>query len=181
MLPDSRKPIDVRFFLLFIPVAYFSYLFHEFGHWSIGELLGNRMVYSMNYVWPRDGSYLQPSHNLYVSIGGPAFSVFQAFIALLIIEKSQWLYAYPFAFFPMFNRFFSVLLGGFDKQDEARIAVLMDTGTYLVAIFVLAILLLIVIRCSYKLKIGAKTNGYIVTVSTVCQLLVIGTYELFKI
>jgi hypothetical protein len=181
MLPDSPKPIDVRFFLLFIPVAYFSYLFHEFGHWSVGEILGNRMVYSMNYVWPRDGHYLQQSHDLYVSIGDPAFSVLQAVIALLIIEKFGALYAYPFAFIPMFNRFFSDLLGGFSKQDEARIAVLMGTGTYLVAIIVLAILLLIVTRCSYKLRLGAKTNGSIVIVSTVCQLLGIGTYKLFNI
>ena len=181
MLIDSQKPIDVRFFPLFIPIAYFSYLFHEFGHWCVGEILGNRMVYSMNYVWPKDGHYLQQSHDLYVSIGGPGFSLLQAVVALLIIEKFRTLYAYPFAFFPMFNRFFSDLFGGFNKQDEARIAVLLGTGTYLVAIIVLAILLVIVIRCSHKLKIAAKTNGYIVTVSTVCQLLVISTYKLFNI
>jgi hypothetical protein len=171
----------VKLFLLFIPVAYFSCLFHEFGHWSVGEILGNRMMYSLNYVWPKDGHYLQQSHDLYVSIGGPGFSVLQAVIALLIIEKFRAPFAYPFAFFPMFNRFFSLLLGGFSKQDEARIAVLLDTGTYLVAVIVLAILLLIVIRCTLKLRIRAKTNGYIVTVSTACQLLVIGTYEFLRV
>jgi hypothetical protein len=181
MQPDSRKPIDLRFFLLFVPVAYVTYLFHEFGHWSVGEMLGNRMVYSLNYVWPKDGHYLQQSHALYVSLSGPAFSVLQACIALLIIERFGALYAYPFAFFPMFNRFFSVLLGGFSRQDEAKIAVLLGTGTYLIAIIVLAILLLIVIRCSYKLNIGPQMNAYIFTVSTVCQLLVIGTYELVKV
>lgn len=181
MVTASPKPIDVRFFLLFIPVAYFSYLFHEFGHWSVGEILGNRMVYSLNYVWPKDGHYLQQSHDLYVSFGGPGFSVLQAALALLIIEKFGTLYAYPFAFFAMFNRFFSNLLGGFSRQDEARIAVLMGTGTYLVAIIVLAILLLIVVRCSYKLRMEAKTNGYMVTASTLCQLLVIGTYEFIKV
>jgi hypothetical protein len=180
MMPDSRKPVNTRFFLLFIPAAYVSYLFHEAGHWIVGEILGNPMVYSLNTVWPKDGHYLQQSHGLYVSIGGPAFSVLQAVIALLIIEKWGTFYAYPFAFFPMFNRFFSILLGGFSKQDEARIAVLMGTGTYLVAMIVLALLLLIVVKCSYKLKIGAKTNGYIITASTVCQLLVIGTYEFIK-
>ncbi len=90
-------------------------------------------------------------------------------------------YAYPFAFFPMFNRFFSDLFGGFNKQDEARIAALVGTGTYLVAIVVLALLLLIVARCSYKLNIAAKTNGYAVTANTACQLLVIGTYKLFNV
>ncbi len=102
-------------------------------------------------------------------------------MALVIIEKFSVRYAYPFAFFPMYNRFFSLLFGGFGKQDEARIAVLLGTGTYVVAIIVLAILLLIVIRCSCRLKIGAKTNGYAVVASTISQLLVIGTYEFIKI
>ncbi len=182
MMPtDPLKPIDFRFFLLFIPAAYLSYLFHEFGHWSVGEILGNRMVYSMNLVWPKDGHYLLASDDLYVSMGGPGFSMLQALIALVIIEKFEALSAYPFAFFPMFSRFFSDLFGGFSKQDEARIAVLLGTGAYLVAIVVLVSLLLIVIRCSSRLGIRAKTNGYIVTVGTVCQLLVIGTYEFFKI
>jgi hypothetical protein len=81
----------------------------------------------------------------------------------------------------MFNRFFSDLFGGFSKQDEARIAHLLGGGTYLVAIIVLGLLLLIVIRCTFRLNIGAKTNGFIVVASTLCQLLVIGTYEVFKL
>jgi hypothetical protein len=66
------------------------------------------------------------------------------------IERFGVLHVYPFAFFPMFNRFFSVLL-------------------------------LIVIRCSYRLNVGPRMNAYGVTVSTVCQLLVIGTYELITV
>jgi hypothetical protein len=181
MPPSSRRSINVRFFLLFIPVAYLTYLFHELGHWTVGELLGNRMVYSMNLVWPRDGHYLDASHALWVSLGGPGFTLLQAALALLVIENFRTLDAYPFAFFPMFNRFFSDLFGGFSKQDEARIAHLLGGGTYLVAIIVLGLLLLIVIRCTFRLNIGAKTNGFIVVASTLCQLLVIGTYEVFKL
>ncbi len=59
MITDDKGRIDIRFFLLFIPVAYCSYLFHELGHWSVGELLGNRMSYSLNYVWPTDGHYVR--------------------------------------------------------------------------------------------------------------------------
>lgn len=181
MLPESQRPTDAKFFLLFVPVAYFSYLFHEFGHWSVGEILGNHMLYGLNVVSPKEGFYLHASDDLFVSLGGPGFSLLQAVLALWVIEKSLALYAYPFAFFPMFNRFFSDLLGGFSKQDEARIALLLGTGVYLVAIIVLALLLLIVARCSLRLNIAAKTNGYIVTVCTVCQLLVIGTYTVFNV
>jgi hypothetical protein len=30
------KKLLVRLYLLFIPTAYFSYLFHEFGDWIVG-------------------------------------------------------------------------------------------------------------------------------------------------
>jgi hypothetical protein len=181
MLTNSQKPIDMKFFLLFIPVAYASYLFHELGHWTVGEILGNRMVYSLNYVWAKEGYFAHASDQLYSSIGGPAFSILQSVFALLVIEKYKALYAYPFAFFPMYNRFFSLFLGGFSKQDEAWISATLGIGTYTVAIIVLVILLSIVIRCSYKLRIGLKMNSYIFTASTVCQLLVIGTYTFLSV
>lgn len=33
--------INWEIVLLFIPVAFITYLFHEFGHWVVGEILGN--------------------------------------------------------------------------------------------------------------------------------------------
>jgi hypothetical protein len=81
----------------------------------------------------------------------------------------------------MYNRFFSLFLGGFSKQDEAWISANLGIGTYTVAIIVLVILLSIVMRCSYKLRIGLKMNSYILTASTVCQLLVIGTYTFLSV
>jgi hypothetical protein len=177
--PDKR--IDLRFFLLFIPVAYGSYLFHEFGHWTVGEILGNQMAYSLNGAWPKSGHYLHATDDLYASVGGPAFSILQSIYALLIIEKHRTLYAYPVAFFPMFSRFFSLVLGGFAKQDEARISALLGIGTYVVAIVVLVTLVSILMRCSYNLRIGLRNNMYLLAVSTACQLVVIGTYEFIQL
>jgi len=175
------KNILVRLYLLFIPIAYISYLFHEFGHWIVGEILGNDMIYSLNYVWPRDGHYLNESHNLYVSIGGPAFTILLAIASLLILEKYSTIYTYPVLFFQFVLRFFSLLFGGFSQQDEARISSIMGLGTYTVGIIVIIILLLIVLRESYKLKIDLKHNGYFFTVSILSQLLVIATYKIFGV
>jgi len=172
------KKILVRLYLLFIPIAYFSYLFHEFGHWIVGEFLGNDMVYHLNYVWPKAGHYLHESHNLYVSAGGPIFTVLLAVISLLILEKFSTTYAYPVLFFQFVIRFFSLVFGGFSQQDEARISAIMGIGTYTVGIIILIILLLIVIRASYKLKMDLKQNGYFFTVSILCDLLVIATYKI---
>jgi len=172
------KRILVRLYLLFIPIAYFSYLFHEFGHWVVGEFLGNNMIYSLYYVWPKEGHYLDESHNLYVSIGGPAFTIFLAVVSLLILEKYSTIYVYPVLFFQFVLLFFSRVFGGFNQQDEASISAVMGIGTYTAGIFVLLILLLIVIRASYKLKVDIKQNGYFFTVGILSQLLVIATYKI---
>lgn len=172
------KKILVRLYLLFIPIAYFSYLFHEFGHWIIGEILGNDMIYSLNYVWPKEGHYLNESHNLYVSMGGPAFTMLLAVIALSVLEKHPTIYIYPVLFFQFVLRFFSLFFGGFSQQDEARISTILGLGTYTVGIIILLLLLLIVIRASYKLRIDLKHNGYFFTVSILSQLLVIATYKI---
>ncbi len=172
------KKILIKLYLLFIPIAYFSYLFHEFGHWIVGEFLGNDMIYSLNYVWPKGGYYLDESHNLFVSIGGPAFTILLAVFALLTLEKYSTIYAYPILFFQFVLRFFSLVFGGFSQQDEARVSSIMGLGTYTIGIIILIILVLIVIRASYKLKIDLKHNGYFFTVSILSQLLVIATYKI---
>lgn len=171
----------VKLFLLFIPAAFASYLFHEFGHWTIGEVLGNEMVYSLNNASPKSDSYINASDNLYVSIGGPLFTILLSVLFLVIIEKFNTIYAYPFVFFQMFTRFFSLFLGVFSNQDEARISAILGIGTYTIAIVVLLILLLPVLRASYKLKINFKYNGYFFTMSTLSQLLVIATYKIFSL
>ncbi len=178
---DPNKRLDLRIFLLLIPAAYISYLFHEFGHWSVGELLGNEMTYSLNYAWPKSGGYLRDSDGVLVSMGGPAFSILQSLIALLIIERFRAVNAYPFAFFPMFSRYFSLLLGGFEKQDEARIAMQLGVWKYLVALIVLVTLTAIIAWCSSRLRIGFRNNMFMITAATVSELLVIGTYKLFPL
>ena len=177
---NSESKLSLKFMLLFIPVAYASYLFHEFGHWIIGEALGNNMVYSLNNVTTQSEHYIDASHEVYVSIGGPAFTILLSLLFLLIIEKYKTMYAYPFVFFQMFTRFFSLVFGGFGQQDEARISAILGLGKYTVAIIVLLILFLIVLRASYLLRINLKKNGYIFTMSTLCDLLVIGTSRMIS-
>ena len=166
--------------LSFIPVAYCSYLFHELGHWTVGELLGNTMTYSLNWVTPASGHYIGAHDALYSSMGGPAFTILQAAIFLAVIEKYKTVYAYPFVFFAFFARFFSLVFGGFAKQDEANISTLLNIGSYTVAAIVLLVLFLIVWRCSYKLKFGLRSNGIFFAASTVAELLVIGSYTIFS-
>jgi len=179
MAKTNDIKINLKLILIFIPVAYASYLFHEFGHWIVGELLGNDMTYSLNNASVKIGHYIDASHELYVSIGGPAFTILQSVIFFFILRKFRTIYVYPLLFFPMFMRFFSLVFGGFSKQDEARISAILGIGSYTIAIIVLLVLILIVLRASQLLRINLKTNAYFFSISVFCQLLVIATYKIF--
>ena len=179
---NAKNPVNLylKLALISIPIAFISYLFHEFGHWSIGEILGNNMAYRLNGAWPINGPYLNPQHGLYVGIAGPAFSILQALIALFFIKKFNSKYAFPFLFFPLFMRFFSLAFGGFNKQDEAGISASLGIGTYTVAIVVIVISILIIWRGAYKLKLGFKEINFFILISTLSDLLVIWTNSLFR-
>jgi hypothetical protein len=172
--------LDLKIMLLFIPAAFLTYFFHEFGHWITGEILGNDMAYSLNGVWPKNGTYLVAQHGLSVEIGGPAFSILQSLIFMLIIERNKSVYAYPFVFFPLYFRLFSLIFTGFSAQDEARISATLDTGTYTIAILVLLLLFLVVWRASFKLNYGFKHNSFFVVISTICLLIVEATNGVIK-
>jgi hypothetical protein len=169
---------DVVLIFLFIPVAFISYLFHEFGHWITGEILGNQMVYTLNWVWPKSGHYILAEHGLFVSMGGPAFSILQALIALIVIARFRTLYAWPFLFFAFFSRFFSLVFGGFSKQDEAHISAILSIWPYTLAILVLAVLIFLVWLGGKKFNFGLREYCFFYMFSTLSSLIVIGTYSL---
>ena len=177
-LTESR--INLKVALLMIPVAFITYLFHEFGHWIVGELLGNKMLYGLNNVTPLSGNYLRESDGLFVLIGGPAFTILQAIIFLIVIENTKSIYACPFVFFAGFIRFFAILFGGFKLQDEAHISAMLNIGTYTIAAIVLVILFVIVWRSSYLLKLNLKAVGYYTVLSVIGTLIVLATDNLIK-
>ena len=175
---DTDGKVDLKLILLFIPVAYFSYIFHEFGHWTIGEILGNSMTFSLNNVSPQSGQYIYSTHSLWVCLGGPVFTFLLALIFLLIIKIYKKAWAYPFVFFQFFSRFFSIVFGEFSIQDEAKISAIIGIGKYTIAISVILLLFFMIWRASYILKLNFKSNWYFFTISVVCELLVIFTDRL---
>jgi hypothetical protein len=82
-------------------------------------------------------------------------------------------------FFQFFCRFFSIIFGEFSIQDEAKVSAIIGIGKYTIAISVILLLLFLVWRGSYILKLNYKSNWYFFTISVVCELLVIATDKIF--
>lgn len=172
-LQESR--IGWQLVLAFIPIAFFTFLFHELGHWALGELTGNEMTIGLNNSGPKNGAFNNDKAALWSSIGGPAFTILQAFLFFVLTWFTKSIYAYSVAFFAVFSRTFSIIFGGIDLQDEARIASLLEVSKYLVAGIVLTILLLILWKGSRLMKLNGKALGYFFVLGVLAILMVIGT------
>jgi hypothetical protein len=162
----------------FIPIAFITYLFHEFGHWIFGEFLGNDMTLSLNNSAPKSGYFINDTHALWSAIGGPVFTIIQALIFLLITWITKSIYIYSIVFFAVFSRFFSIVFGGINLQDEARIASMLHTNKYLIAAIVLVILFMILWRCNRIMKLNMKAVGYFIVLGTFATLILIGVNQL---
>lgn len=46
------RKVTIRLMLLLLVAAFVHNLFHEFGHWLVGTLLGDPMSMNLNYAWP---------------------------------------------------------------------------------------------------------------------------------
>lgn len=174
----KESQINWKVILFFIPVAFITYLFHEFGHWMVGEVFGNSMTFSLNNVAPQSGHFINDSQALWSAMGGPAFTIIQALVFLFITQKTKSIYSYSIVFFAAFTRFFSLLFGGLSLQDEARISSMLNINQYLVPLIVLLILFLIVERSTRIMNLTMKAVGYFITLSTLAILLVIGVNKL---
>jgi hypothetical protein len=176
----NESQITLSVVLLMIPIAFFTYLFHELGHWTLGELMGNDMTISLNNSAPRSGYFIKKSHSLWSAIGGPLFTILQALLFLIVAKRTKSIYAYSFIFMAVFSRFFSIVFGGISLQDESRIASMLNVNEYLVASIVLIILAILLWVSSRIMELNLKAIGYFTTFSTFAILLVIGLNELIN-
>jgi len=174
----KESQIDWKVIIAFIPIGFFTYLFHEFGHWTFGELSGNDMILSLNNATPKNGQFINDSDALWSAIGGPVFTILQGLLFLLLTWLKKSIYAYSIAFFAVFSRFFSLVYGGINLQDEARIAAMLDLNKYLVAAIVLAMLFFILWRINRIMKLNNKAIGYFTVLGVFAILIVIGINEL---
>jgi hypothetical protein len=174
----KESQIDWNVIIAFIPIAFITYLFHEFGHWTLGELLGNDMTLSLNNSSPQNGHFIDDSDALWSAIGGPVFTILQGLIFLLLTWLTKSIYTFSITFFAVFSRFFSIVFGGISLQDEARIADMLDWNKYLIAAIVLTILFVILWKSNRIMKLNNKAIGYFTVLGVFAILIVIGVNEL---
>jgi len=139
------------------------------------------MTLSLNNSAPQSGLFIDESDALWSAIGRPVFTIIQGLIFLLLTWKTKSSIAFSIAFFAVFSRFFSIVFGGVNLQDEARIASMIGVSKYLIVAIVLTILFLILWKCAHIMKFKLKELGYYVVLGVFAVLIVIGVNEFMMI
>lgn len=60
----KESQINWKVIIAFIPIAFLTFIFHEFGHWTYGELSGNDMTLSFNNSDPGNVYFIHASDAL---------------------------------------------------------------------------------------------------------------------
>lgn len=154
----TNPKIDLEYiFLIFISV-FASTILHEIAHWSMGEILGNEMIATLNGTFPSSENYLQDWHRNYVTMAGPIFTVLQAILFYFLILKYKRIQFYPFLFFPFTFRVAAGLANFAGPNDEGRFGMSLGIGLFTVSIVVCSFLFYLIFRTSKRLNIRLKFN-----------------------
>jgi len=136
-----------------------SFFFHELAHWIAGEWLGNKMGMSLNATYPISGYFVKDWHENIVSAAGPLFTIAQAFVFYVIINKNGNKNLYPFLLMPFIQRLLAMGLTFINPNDEARISQSLELGLLTLPLLVCATLFVLVYSTSKKYNYSFKFNA----------------------
>lgn len=153
-----RKSSGGQFYGTLIAATLLGFVFHEAAHWSAGRLLGYDMVASLNRAAIRSGGYDSAADEFLVDAAGPAFTILQALVAVILIRRRKLELAYPVLFVAFMMRFAAMVVSVSNPNDEARMSVQLGWNMWVLPGLVAAGLFALTWAGSRQLGIGWKRN-----------------------
>jgi hypothetical protein len=154
----NNNKITVKYILVTGLAVLFSWVLHEFAHWTAGNMLGYEMVMSLNKNTPVNGFFKSDKHYQLISAAGPFITLLQAFLVFFLMKKQKTTLLYPFLFSCFYMRLFATVISFRHLNDEARISNSLAIGTFTLPIIVTAVLLLLVYKTSVNNKFTFRFN-----------------------
>jgi len=108
----------------------FSFVVHEFAHWTLGELIGYDMRMTLNTAYPVAQKYDQEWHYTAISAIGPLITFLQAVIFFFLIKKYSNRDLYPFLFTTFYLMLLSAVLGYRNPNDLGRVSLYFNLGVF---------------------------------------------------
>ncbi|WP_458206067.1 hypothetical protein [Haladaptatus sp. NG-SE-30] len=155
--------LGVPYLLATLAAVLSTMVLHELAHTTVGELLGNRMVMSLNGSCPIEGVYGSPWHLAIVALAGPLVTVGQAMVAAVWLRRSGDERIYPFLLVPLLYRGVPYLIAvaspsWLGRQDEAIVAAELGVSPWLGAGLTVATLVVVWVWGSSRSPIDGWTT-----------------------
>ena len=160
-----------RLILYTLLAVVFSFLIHEFSHWTLGEFLGYEMRMSLNTAWPAKMKYDQDWHYIAISAIGPLITFLQAVIFFFLIKKYSNRDLYPFLFTTFYLMLLSGVLGYRNPNDLGRVSIYFNLGLFTLPVISIVIHFIMLYKTSkrenYDRKFNVTTLLWIIAISSI--------------
>ena len=170
-----------KFVLYTLLAVVFSFLVHEFAHWTMGEFLGNEMRMTLNTGYPTAGKYEKDWHYPVISSVGPLITLLQAVGVYFLIRRYSNKILFPFLLTCFFLELFSGLLTFRNPNDLGRIGAYLNIGLFTLPIFFTAIHFSLVYKTSKRENYDWKFILTTLLIIIIFSLSWIGTNKLYKV
>jgi hypothetical protein len=159
-MPDNitLNKIDLKYIFIILIAVFFSTLFHELAHWSMGEILGNKMNATLNSANIISGEYKHKWDRNLITATGPLFTIIQAIVIYFLLNKYPKRELFPFLLFPLAMRFWAGLANLLGPNDEGRLGLSFGIGLLTISFIVCCFLFFLVYKSSKKHHFSLKFN-----------------------
>jgi hypothetical protein len=136
----KRDPIGISYVVWTAVAVATTWLIHEFAHWSVGEILGNNMVMTLNTSYSLNGRYAKSWHPHLISAAGPVITMLEAIVCYFLIRKTDNKLIFPFLLTCLYMRALAGFMNLINLNDEGRISQALGLGAFTIPFVVFAIL-----------------------------------------
>jgi hypothetical protein len=154
---DRMNPTGWRLPVALAGVLVLTFVVHEAAHWAMGVALGHEMVVGLNGAGTRAGGASARDAFL-ISAAGPFVTIVQALAAFQWLRSRASTLAYAMLFAACFMRFAAAVVSVAHPNDEARLSLALDLGTWTVPALVVGGLFALTWAGSRRLGIGWRMN-----------------------
>jgi hypothetical protein len=171
MNTSINNKITGKYIMIAALAVSFSWVLHEFAHWTAGNMLGYKMAMSLNKSFPVNGVLNSDKDYQLISAAGPVITLVQAFLVFFLMKKQKTNLLYPFLFTCFYMRLFAAVISFRHLNDEARISNSLAIGTFTLPIIVTTVLLYLVYKTSVNnnltLRFNLLTLGLVILFSSI--------------
>jgi hypothetical protein len=162
---------NLKYIFITLFAVVFTWVLHEFSHWSVGEMLGNDMVMTLNSGYPKSGSYAGSWDATIISAAGPIVTMIQASVFYFLLERKSEVFLFPFVLSCFYMRLLAGVMNVINLNDEGRVSEDLGLGTFTLPVLVIGILFYMTYTISkakgFKTKLIASTIVLIMLFSSI--------------